>query len=75
MGSALAINKVALYEGDKLIAEDLHPGRTGLENSQNTYMITVPKIRTNLAAYIIKVEVKGVSGDDSGGKFVFRKVK
>lgn len=73
--SALAIDEVALYEGDKLITEDIHPGRTGLENNQNTYTIVVPEIRTNLAAYIIKAKVKGVSGDDSGGKFVFRKVK
>lgn len=73
--SALEISKVALYEGNKLISEDVHAGQAGMENKANVYTIEVSKLRTNLAAYIIKAEVKGVSGTDSGGKFIFRKMK
>lgn len=73
--SALEISKVALYEGSKLISEDVHPGWTGQENRENIYKITVPSLRKNLDAYIIKADIKGASGNDSSGKFTFRKVK
>ncbi len=71
--SALEISKVSLYEGDKLVSEDIHPGWTGIDNRQNTYTLPVEKLRTNLDSYTIKAEVKGASGNDSSGIFVFDK--
>lgn len=71
--SALIIDKVELYEGDKLVSEDVHEGWTGIENKQNVFTLTVKKLRTNLDAYTIKAQVRGVSGNDSSGKFLFRK--
>ena len=69
--SALEISKVTLYEGSKIVAVDEHPGWTGIENKQNTYTLPVEKLRTNLDSYTIKAEVKGASGTDSSGVFIF----
>lgn len=73
--SALKIEKVALYEGDKLVVEDIHEGETGIANKDNRYNIPVKQLRTGLEAYTIKADVSGVSGNDSGGKFIFRKIQ
>ncbi|MDH3069610.1 alpha-N-acetylglucosaminidase [Akkermansia sp. N21169] len=69
--SALEISKVTLYEGSKIVAVDEHPGWTGIENKRNTYTLPVEKLRTNLDSYTIKAEVKGASGTDSSGVFIF----
>lgn len=71
--SALQVSKVALYEGEKLVSEDVHEGWTGVENKQNVYTLKVPTLRKNLDAYIIKAQVKGASGNDSSGKMIFKK--
>ncbi len=69
--NALIIQKVSLWEGNRLISEDVHPGWTGIENKQNTYTLHVNKLRTNLDVYTIKADVKGANGNDSNGYFIF----
>lgn len=71
--SALKIKKVALYEGDKLVSEDVHEGQTGWENKNNSYKLPVKELRKGLESYTIKADVEGVSGNNSGGKFTFLK--
>lgn len=73
--SALKITGVTLYEGDKVVSSDKHEGTTGWKNENNSYKINVPQLRKGLDSYTIKADVTGVSGDDSGGKFIFRKVQ
>lgn len=73
--SALAIKSVRLYEGDKLVAEDLHSGTTGVKNENNVYTLEVKKLRSSLDAYILKAEVSGVSSNRSSGVLIFKKVK
>lgn len=73
--SALKIHSVALYEGDKEMARDIHEGWTGEENKNNTYTLMLKKYRTNLDAYTLKVKVSGASGSDSRGYLSFKKVK
>ncbi len=68
---ALKIHAVELYEGDKLVASDLHEGWTGIENRQNTYTLKLPALRTNLAEYTIRAKVSGANGSDSSGTLDF----
>jgi alpha-N-acetylglucosaminidase len=71
--SALQIKRVALYEGNKLVSEDVHDGTTGWEHKDNIYTIPVEKLRSGLDSYTIKADVKGVSSTDSAGVFSFTK--
>ncbi|MGL4855108.1 MAG: alpha-N-acetylglucosaminidase C-terminal domain-containing protein, partial [Lentisphaeria bacterium] len=64
---ALEISKVQLYEGEKLVSEDEHIGRTGVENHANIYELKVDKFRSNLVNYTLKVFVSGVGGSISRG--------
>ncbi len=73
--NALEIQSLALYEGDKEITEDKHEGWTGMENRDNTYVITLNKLRTNLDAYTLRAKVNGAGGTDSRGIIKIRKVK
>lgn len=70
--SALKIHSVALYEGDKLVAEDKHEGWTGQDNRDNVYTLKLPSYRTNLDAYTLKAEVSGASGTQSQGTMSIR---
>ncbi len=70
--SALKIHSVALYEGDKLVAEDRHEGWAGMDNKDNTYVLQLPKYRTNLDMYTLKAEVSGASGNNSQGTMLFK---
>lgn len=71
--SALAIKAVRLYEGDKLVAEDVHDGSTGIKNENNVYRLEVKKLREGLDAYTLKAEVSGVSSEHSSGTLIFKK--
>lgn len=71
--STLVIKAVRLYEGDKLVASDVHDGFTGKEDKNNTYKINVRNMRTNLDAYTLKAEVSGVPSNDVSGVLIFRK--
>lgn len=66
--SALKIKSVSLYEGDTLIDIDTHAGWAGVEHEDNIYTLYLPKLRTNLDAYLIKAIVEGASSTtDSSG--------
>lgn len=71
--SALRIHSVALYEGEKKVAEDVHEGWTGVENRQNIYRINLRKLRTSLDSYRLRVNVSAVSSIDSAGVLSIRK--
>ncbi|MCK5922570.1 MAG: alpha-N-acetylglucosaminidase C-terminal domain-containing protein, partial [Methylococcales bacterium] len=73
--NALEIQSLALYEGDKKIVEDKHEGWTGIENRDNTYVITLNKLRTNLDAYTLRAVVSGAGGTDSRGTLKIRRIK
>lgn len=70
--SALKIQKVELFEGDKLVAKDEHEGWTGHKNENNTYILKLPKFRDNLDDYFLKVFCEGASGKDSKGVMIIR---
>lgn len=71
--SALKIHSVALYEGDKKIAEDVHEGWTGNENRQNSYQLEVPQLINGLESYTLRAQVSGASSTSSSGVLQFVK--
>jgi alpha-N-acetylglucosaminidase len=73
--SALKIHSVALYEGEKKVTEDSHEGWTGNENRKNIYTFELPKLRTSLESYSLRVEVSGASSTDSSGTLQLIRVK
>lgn len=73
--SALKTHSVALYEGDKKVAEDAHEGWTGVENRENNYRIDLKKLRTNLDSYSLRVKASSVSSIDSSGVMKIKKVQ
>lgn len=72
--SALKIHSVKLYEGGAVVAADIHEGRTGVENKDNTYRLELKKYRSNLDSYILKAEVSAVSQGASKGEMTLKKV-
>ena len=64
---ALKITKVALYEGDRLVAEDAHAGYAGIRQEANTYTLRLPAYREGLAGYTLKIEATGDGGTHSQG--------
>lgn len=72
--SALQIHSVALYEGDKKIAEDAHEGWTGNENRQNVFRFQVPQLINGLESYTLRAQVSGASSVNSSGTLKFAKV-
>ncbi len=73
--SALKIHRVELYEGDQKVAEDIHEGWTGQKNENNTYLINLPKFRTDLDSYTLRVKVSAASSIDSQGVMKIRRAK
>lgn len=73
--ATLAIKAVRLYEGEKLVSEDVHEGFAGRENKNNTYTLKVKNMRTNLDAYTLKAEVKGVPSNDAAGALIFKRTQ
>lgn len=72
--SALEIHSVKLYEGGTVVAADIHEGRTGVENKDNTYRLELKKYRSNLDSYTLKAEVSAVSQGASKGEMMLKKV-
>lgn len=72
--SALRIHSVALYEGDKKIAEDIHEGWTGNENRQNVFRLQVPQLINGLESYTLRAQVSGASSVNSSGVLKFAKI-
>jgi alpha-N-acetylglucosaminidase len=67
---ALKIEKVELYEGNKLVASDVHAGSTGIRNSNNVYTLDVKTFRTGLEDYELRVTCSGDGGNNSSGIFI-----
>lgn len=65
--NALRIARVALYEGDRLVAEDVHPGYAGIRSKDNVYTLRLPDFRTDLSSYTLRVEGEGDGGNRSAG--------
>ena len=65
--NALRIARVALYEGDRLVAEDVHPGYAGIRRKDNVYTLRLPDFRTDLSSYTLRVEGEGDGGNRSAG--------
>ena len=72
--SALKIHSVALYEGDKKIAEDVHEGWTGNQNRQNIYRLEVLQLLDGLESYASRAQVSGASSTNSKGILKFIKI-
>jgi alpha-N-acetylglucosaminidase len=73
--SALRIHSVALYEGEKKVAEDVHEGWTGIENRKNSFVLQLPQLRTSLESYTLRAQVEGASSTDSAGILKFVRLK
>ncbi len=70
---ALAIHKVELYEGDRLVAQDVHYGETGIANKNNVYHLNIQAFRQSLDDYVLRVTGAGKGGSDSRGTIVIKK--
>ncbi len=66
---ALKIDKVELYEGDRIVASDKHPGHTGYLHEANVYTLHLPHYRTGLEDYTLRITGHGDGGGDSAGTF------
>lgn len=62
----LDFRKVALLNGDAVIAKDEQPGHTGVENVHTLYRFTVAK-HDPAAKYLLQAEIKADGGTDSYG--------
>lgn len=67
---ALKIKSVRLYEGEKLVAEDVHAGYAGIRQEANRYSLALPCYRTGLESYTLKVAASGDGGGDSAGELI-----
>ena len=63
---AIEIESVALYEGDREIARDAHPGKSGTRKENIQYILNVPEVKSG-AAYTVRAKFKGAGGNDSHG--------
>lgn len=66
---ALQIEKVELWEGDRLVATDAHPGYAGLRRENTRYTLRLPAYRTGLEDYTVRITGSGHGGGDSSGIF------
>ena len=73
--SALKISSLTLYQGDKIVAEDIHPGWAGMSNKRNVYIINLEELREGLDTYTLRAKVSGASGVDSHGVINIKKIK
>ena len=73
--NALKIEKVELFEGDKRVASDVHPGYAGIRRQDNVYTLVLPTFRTNLDAYTLTITATGDGGNRSAGVVILRRAK
>lgn len=73
--NALKIEKVELYEGDKLVAADVHLGRAGYRSKNNIYTLVVTEYRTGLEDYELRITGAGIGGRKSNGVFTIKPKK
>lgn len=70
----LEIHGITVNKNGRIIADDMHSGRSGKRNENNTYTFTINDYETG-AAFKIKANVKGVGGNDSNGVIFIRLVE
>jgi len=71
---ALAIKSCKLYDRDTLISADIHLGRAGHENEDNTYFVEVSDEQIDFYSdFILEAEVSGIGGNDSEGSIEIEK--
>ena len=71
--NALKIDKVELFEAETLVASDAHAGYAGIRKEGNIYILELPRYRTNLADYTLKITGHGDGGGNSSGQFLIRR--
>ena len=69
---ALKIRGVELFEGSKKVAEDFHPGYTGIRMENNVYTLRVDQLRSGLEDYVLRVHCSGDNGGNSAGVFTIK---
>lgn len=72
-GHALKIEQVELFEADQCVAADRHAGYAGIRKQANVYTLKLPKYRTTLADYTLRVTASGDGGGNSAGKFTIER--
>ncbi len=64
---ALQVDWVHLLEDGKIVARDVHPGWTGIENRRNTYSLHLDRVIPG-KHYALRASVHGAGGADSAGR-------
>lgn len=67
--NALKIEKVELFEGERCVASDVHPGYAGVRREANVYTLRLPTYRTSLEDYTLRITGSGDGGGQSAGVF------
>lgn len=62
----LDFRKVALLNGEAIIARSEQPGHSGIDNANNMYRFTIAQ-HDPAARYLLRAEIKGDGGTDSAG--------
>lgn len=62
----LDFRKVALLNGEVIIARSEQPGHSGIDNANNRYRFTIAQ-HDSAARYLLRAEIKGDGGTDSAG--------
>lgn len=71
---ALKIEKVELWEGDRLVAADAHPGHAGARRDKTVYALRLPTYRTGLEDYTLRITAAGDGGGNSAGTFTIVRI-
>jgi len=69
--SRLIIHDVAMVQGDKVLAQDKHPGSTGASDSNNAYHLELPAL--NASPLILRATVS-TDRQDSEGRILIEKM-
>ena len=69
----LDIDSVKVFRNDVQVAEDIHHGVTGASSSKNSYNVKITSYETG-AAFKIKAQVYGDTGNDTNGVVLIKKV-
>ncbi len=69
---AIEIESVALYEGDREIARDAHPGKSGTRKENIQYILNVPEVKSG-AAYTVRAKLKAPEAMTPTAQFTLRR--
>lgn len=70
----IEIQGITVHKNGRIIADDMHVGKSGKQNDSNTYSFKIDDYETG-AAFKIKANIKGVAGNDSNGVIFIKLVK